>query len=849
MKKFNVTGMSCAACSARVEKAVCALEGTESCAVNLLTGSMTVEGSATEEEIINAVEKAGYGAESADSTEKNAVPVKISNTKTNKAEKGDESKSLLYRLLASVVFLAALMYFSMGHTMLGFPLPGFFRENPAGVALVQMILAAVVMLINHKFFVSGVKSIIRLSPNMDALVSLGSGAAFVYSTAVLFVMCKQLADGNIAGAAMHLHDLYFESAAMILALITVGKALEARSKTKTGAALRALGELSPETATLERDGKEITVPVSEVSVGDIFLVRPGEQIPVDGFILEGSTAVNESAITGESVPAEKGEGDTVVGATLNTSGFIKCRATRVGGDTVLSRIIETVNDAASSKAPIAKAADKVAAVFVPCVMAIALVTAIVWLIVGESVGFALARAISVLVISCPCSLGLATPVAIMVGSGVGAKCGILFKNAETLELCGRAENIVLDKTGTVTSGNIKVTGIYCADGVSEDDLLSKAFAIEKKSEHPLAAAVVAFCRDRGVQEHQTVTDFRAETGSGVCAKINDKQYFGGKAEFIQSTTGRKIPETISDLANELSLSGNTPLILASNDELLGIIAVSDTVKSDSRKAVEKLESMGLSVVLLSGDNEGVTSSVAEKAGIKVAISGATPDTKAREIEKLKEKGKTVMVGDGINDAPALALADVGMAIGTGTDIARDTAGVILMGGSLMEAANAIKLSRAVLRNIHQNLFWAFIYNCIGIPVAAGVLSALGITLSPMLGALAMGLSSFCVVTNALRLNTFKPEKATADGIYENTDKNQIIIKQITEEKKMEKIFKVEGMMCHHCEAHVKKALEALDGVTEAVPSHEKGTVIVRLSKDVADTVLADAITAEGYKVL
>ncbi len=843
MKKFNVTGMSCAACSARVEKAVCELSGVNTCAVNLLTGSMTVEGTALSEEIINAVEKAGYGAESADVQSSGGKNGTVNKTKSASTADKDESTGLLKRLAASVVFLLVLMYFSMGH-MLGLPLPDYFENNPAGNALVQLLLAAAVMIINSKFFISGVKSIIRLSPNMDALVAIGSGAAFVYSTAVLFMMCKSLADGDISGASMQLHDLYFESAAMILALITVGKALEARSKSRTGEALRALEALSPENATIERDGKEITVQISEVAVGDIFLVRPGEQIPVDGFIIEGSTAINEAALTGESVPAEKGEGDTVVGATLNTSGFIRCRATRVGGDTVLSKIIETVNDAASSKAPIAKAADRVAAVFVPAVMAVALVTAIVWLLLGESFGFSLARAISVLVISCPCSLGLATPVAIMVGSGVGAKNGILFKNAEMLELCGRVRNVVLDKTGTVTSGNIKATGIYCHGKVSEDTLLGTALGLEEKSEHPLAAAVTALCRDKGVESIE-VTDFKAEVGSGVCAKIGGKAYFGGKSEYIAANCSAGVPKQAEMTATELSRAGNTPLLFASEDEFLGIIAVSDTVKPDSKAAVEKLSSMGLSVVLLSGDNKEVTTAIAEKAGIKNAISGATPRSKAQEIEKLKLVGKTAMVGDGINDAPALALADVGMAIGTGTDIARDTAGVILMGGSLMEAANAIKLSRSVLRNIHQNLFWAFLYNCIGIPVAAGVLVPLGITLSPMLGALAMGLSSFCVVTNALRLNMFKPEKASATHETENTQ-----IKNISsEEKQMTKTFKVEGMMCTHCEAHVKKAVEAIDGVISAAASHENGTVTVRLSKELPDSEIINAITGEGYQVL
>ncbi len=834
--------MSCAACSARVEKAVCALEGVEECAVNLLTGSMTVTGKVTEETVISAVEKAGYGASVASESLANTAQKSTSLNDASKSEKSEASR-LLKRLSLSLVFLVILMYFSMGHSMLGLPIPAFFHGNPAGIALVQMLCAVIVMIINGKFFVSGAKSILRLSPNMDALVAIGSGAAFLYSTAVLFIMCRRLADGDVTGAAHLLHELYFESSAMILALITVGKALEARSKSKTSDALRALEGLVPESAVVLRDGKEITVNISELVVGDIFIVRPGEQIPVDGFIIEGHTAINESAITGESVPVEKSEGDTVVGATVNTSGFIKCRATRVGTDTVLSKIIQTVNDAASSKAPIAKAADKVAAIFVPAVMAIALVTAIVWLILGESFGFALARAISVLVISCPCSLGLATPVAIMVGSGVGAKHNILFKNAEMLENLGRVKTVVLDKTGTVTSGNISVTGVYPAVGISEAELLSIAFSLEKKSEHPLAVAVCAYCEGKGVPLSDT-EDFVASVGSGVSAEINGKKYFGGKPGYIKDNCKVEIPKEITDKASELSEKGNTPLFFASEDKVLGLIAAQDTVKDDSRAGVELMKKMGLSVVLLSGDNAEVTAAIAEKAGIERAISGATPSSKSKEIEKLKMQGKVAMVGDGINDAPALASADVGIAIGTGTDIARDTAGVILTKGSLVDAANAVRLSRAVLRNIRQNLFWAFIYNCIGIPVAAGVLVPLGVTLSPMLGALAMGLSSVCVVSNALRLNGFKAEKY--DFSYE-TDRT--INTEITEEKEMEITLKIEGMMCHHCEAHVKKALEKVDGVEEATANHENGTATVKLSKEVDKRLLEDAITEEGYKII
>ncbi len=834
--------MSCAACSARVEKAVCALEGVEECAVNLLTGSMTVKGDVAEETVIFAVEKAGYGASVASVPLANTAQKSTSLKDASKSEKSEASR-LLKRLSISLVFLVILMYFSMGHSMLGLPIPAFFHGNPAGIALVQMLCAIVVMIINGKFFISGAKSILRLSPNMDALVAIGSGAAFIYSTAVLFIMCKRLADGDVTGASHLLHELYFESSAMILALITVGKALEARSKSKTGDALRALEGLVPENAVVLRDGKEVTVNISELLVGDIFVVRPGEQIPVDGFIIEGHTAINESAITGESVPVEKVESDTVVGATVNTSGFIKCRATRVGADTVLSKIIQTVNDAASSKAPIAKAADKVAAVFVPTVMAIALVTAVVWLILGESFGFALARAISVLVISCPCSLGLATPVAIMVGSGVGAKNNILFKNAEMLENLGRVKTVVLDKTGTVTSGNISVTGVYPADNTSAGELLSGAFSLEKKSEHPLAKAVCDYCEKKGVELFDT-EDFAASIGSGVSAKIGGKKYFGGKLEFINSNCKAQAGTEILKKAKDLSERGNTPLFFAREDKFLGIIAAADTVKPDSRTGVELMKKSGLCVVLLSGDNAEVTTAIAKKAGIERAISGATPESKSREIEKLKIKGKVAMVGDGINDAPALASADVGIAIGTGTDIARDTAGVILTKGSLIDAANAVRLSRSVLGNIRQNLFWAFLYNCIGIPVAAGVLVPLGITLSPMLGALAMGLSSVCVVSNALRLNAFKAERFTLS--YE-ADENINIIE--SEEMEMEITLKVEGMMCHHCEAHVKKALEKVDGVTEAIADHESGTVTVKLSKEIDRQLLVSAVTEQGYAVV
>lgn len=848
MKKYNVTGMTCAACSARVEKAVLSVNGVTSCAVNLLLGNMSVEGTASESEIITAVEKAGYGC----STENENLPAKSQNSEnTAKNVYIEESKNLLRRLCASVVFLLALMYLSMGHTMLNFPLPPFLNNNPGGIALAQMLLAATVMLINGKFFTSGIKAALRLSPNMDTLVSVGSGAAFIYSVAVLFIICGNLASGNLAAANKNLHNLYFESAAMILALITVGKTLEAKSKARTDNALKGLKNLMPETANVLRDGKEVTVKISEIVSGDIFTVRPGEQIPVDGFIIQGSTSINEAAVTGESVPAEKGEGDTVIGATVNSSGFIKCRATRVGGETVLSKIIQTVSDANATKAPIAKTADKVAAVFVPAVMAIALITAIVWLLLGKTFGFALARAISVLVISCPCSLGLATPVAIMVGSGVGAKNGVLFKNAQALETCAKIKTVALDKTGTVTSGNIKVTGVYPANGVSEQELLCAAYALEEKSEHPLAKAVVSHCRQNGANV-QNSTDFRADVGSGVYCKIDKKEYFGGKYEYISESLKNfnvKIPQSEVAKANELSQKGNTPLYFANQEKYLGIIAAADSLKPESPAAIQALNEMGLQTTLISGDNELVTRAIAQKAGIKKVIFGATPNGKAQIVSELKKSGKIAMIGDGINDAPALASADVGIAIGTGTDIARDTAEIILMNGSLYGAVNAFKLSKAVLRNIKQNLFWAFFYNSVGIPVAAGVLAPLGITLSPMLGALAMGLSSFCVVTNALRLNRFKPQKNECLCI-DNCENGKIINNNITEEKtKMEKTFKVEGMMCQHCENHVKKALEALSGIDSAVASHTDGKVTVVLSKDVSDETIKAAIQEEGYKVI
>ncbi len=849
MKKYTVTGMSCAACSARVEKAALSVDGVSSCSVNLLAGSMTVEGDAASENIISAVTAAGYGCIPENPDKKTAD---TKNEDENRYLK--ESKELFSRLAFSLGFLFVLMYFSMGHNMLGLPLPSFFDGNPAAVGLVQLLCCIAVMIIGKNFFISGVKSILRLSPNMDALVAVGSGAAFIYSTAVLFLITAELSKGNPDGANQLLHGMYFESSAMILALITVGKSLEARSKAKTGDALRSLKRLMPEYAAVIRDGNEITVKISDMRVGDMFVVRPGEQIPVDGTVLEGSSAVNEAAITGESVPAEKNPGDTVTGATLNLSGFIKCRAEKVGNETVLSKIIETVSNAGAGKAPIARTADKIAAVFVPAVMAIALVTAVVWILLGQSFGFALARAVSVLVISCPCSLGLATPVAIMVGSGVGAKNGILFKEAKMLELCGRTDTVVLDKTGTVTSGDISVTGIF-AFGCSADKLLSTAYTLEKMSEHPLAKAVVSYCEKNGTILLQG-SDFSASTGSGVSCRIGESTCFAGKPGYLESN-GITVPFEAIKKSDEISLSGHTPLFFSENGKFIGIISVCDTVRPDSKDAVSGLYGMGLDIVLLSGDNEAVTKSVAQSVGIKNAIHGAMPETKAETVEKLRQNGKVAMIGDGINDAPALALADVGIAIGTGTDIARDTAGVILVNGDLTSALNAIRLSKSVLRNIKENLFWASFYNCIGIPVAAAALSPLGITLSPMIGALAMGLSSFCVVSNALRLNSFRAVKSD-NGNTDSHIYTEVITEEInyipktdgeTEVQNMEKIFKVDGMMCHHCENHIKKAVGAIDGVVSVTASHTEGTVTVVFSKEIDDATVVKAITDEGYEVI
>ena len=813
MKQYKVTGMSCAACSARVEKAVRALPEVTDCAVNLLTGTMGVEGAVDSERVIEAVTAVGYGA-SLDGAEKTAaVP-----------EQASESKALLRRLLWSLGFLVALMYLSMGHTMWGWPLPSFF--NPMAIGLAQLLLTVCVLVLNGKFFTSGFRALWKRSPNMDTLIALGSSAAFLYSTYVLFTMT--------AGNAAHgLHELYYESAAMIPALITLGKLLEARSKGKTTDALRGLMELAPKTATLWENGKERRVPIAQVKRGDIFVVRPGESIPVDGVVLEGTSAVNESALTGESIPVDKTSGDAVSAATVNRSGYLRCEAVRVGEDTTLSQIIRMVSDAAATKAPIAKLADRVAGVFVPTVMGIAAVTAVIWLLIGQTVGFALARAISVLVISCPCALGLATPVAIMVGNGVGARNGVLFKTAASLEHAGRTQIVALDKTGTVTAGQPQVTQVIPADGISEQTLLTAALALESRSEHPLAKAVVEYTAARGLQAPE-VTDFSAVVGNGLRAKCGGKTLLGGSLGWISAHT--PLPEALRAQAEALSEDGKTPLLFCAEDRLLGVIAVADTVKPDSREAVQTMKDMGLRVVMLTGDNEKTARAIAAEAGIDEVIAGVLPDGKAAAICELKQRGKVAMVGDGINDAPALTAADVGIAIGAGTDIAIDAADVVLMHSTLRDVPAALRLSRATLKNIRENLFWAFFYNALGIPLAAGAwISLLGWELNPMFGAAAMSLSSFCVVTNALRLNFCK--------LYETkNDKKK-------ERKNMEKTMKIEGMMCPHCEARVKVCLEGLAGVEEAIVSHKSGTATVRLNAPVSDETLKATVEAQGYKVL
>ena len=842
MEQYNVTGMSCAACSARVEKAVSKVPGVTACSVSLLTNSMGVEGTASPQEIIQAVEHAGYGA-----SQKSGGAKAPTTAEAEEALVDHETPILKRRLIASLIFLVMLMYFSMGHMMWGWPLPSFYEGNHVAMGLTQMLLTIIVMVINQKFFISGFTSLFHRAPNMDTLVALGATAAFGYSTYALFAMTAAQVAGDLAGVMKYMMDFYFESAAMILTLITVGKMLEARSKGKTTDALKGLMKLAPKTATLLRDGQEVKVPIEQVQAGDIFVVRPGENIPVDGVVEEGSSAVNESALTGESIPVDKEAGDSVSAATLNQSGFLRCRATRVGEDTTLSQIIQMVSDAAATKAPIAKIADKVSGVFVPVVITIAVVTTAVWLLLGYDVGFSLARGISVLVISCPCALGLATPVAIMVGNGMGAKNGILFKNAVSLENAGRTQIIALDKTGTITAGEPKVTDILPASDVKEKDLLYLAVSLEQKSEHPLARAILQCGEEKQITPGEA-TDFQALAGNGLVASCKGKMLYGGNYAFISRKL--TVPKQLQEAAENLAQAGKTPLFFAQGKQLLGIIAVADVIKEDSPQAIQELRNMGIQVVMLTGDNERTAQAIAKQAGVDHVVAGVLPDGKEAVIRKLKEYGKVAMVGDGINDAPALTRADLGIAIGAGTDVAIDAADVVLMKSRLSDVPAAIRLSRVTLRNIHQNLFWAFIYNTIGIPLAAGVFIPLGLTLNPMFGAAAMSLSSFCVVTNALRLNLFKLHDASRDkkrdlvSISLETAK----IQPKKEQEIMEKTLTIEGMMCTHCEARVKKALEALENVTQAQVSHEKGTAVVTLSADVPNDTLKQAVEAQDYPV-
>ena len=842
MKQYTVTGMSCAACSSRVEKAVSKVDGVTSCSVSLLTNSMGVDGSASDRAVIEAVEAAGYGAavKGRGNDQKGAAAGSLESMESAKDALIDrETPKLRKRLIASVIFLIVLMYFSMGHMMWDWPLPSFFVGNHVAMGLLQLLLTIAVMVINQKFFVSGFRGLIHGAPNMDTLVALGSAASFGYSVYVLFAMTDAQVKGDMDAVMSYMHEFYFESAAMILTLITVGKMLESHSKGKTTDALKSLMKLAPKTATLIRDEKEVVVSIDDVKSGDIFVVRPGENVPVDGIVLDGNSAVNESALTGESIPVDKAAGDKVSAATLNQSGFIRCRATRVGEDTTLSQIIQMVSDAAATKAPIAKIADKVSGVFVPAVITIAVVTVIGWLLAGETAGFALARGISVLVISCPCALGLATPVAIMVGNGKGAKSGILFKTAASLEAAGRTQIIALDKTGTITSGEPVVTDIIPADpSVSDNELLKFAAAVEEKSEHPLARAIIRKAKEEKI-EPEEVTDFSAVVGNGLKGVLRGNEIAAGNLKFIEKTA--EISVDIRKIADELSKEGKTPLFFAESGSLLGIIAVADTIKEDSAQAVKQLRNMGIKVVMLTGDNEQTAKAIGKQAGVDEVIAGVLPDGKESVIRNLKRHGKTAMVGDGINDAPALTRADTGIAIGAGTDVAIDAADVVLVKSRLIDVPAAIRLSRATLTNIHENLFWAFFYNVIGIPLAAGLwYPLLGWKLNPMFGAAAMSLSSFCVVTNALRLNLCK--------VYDS--KRDKKIKQIkeSEEKNMTKTLNVEGMMCGHCEARVKKALEALDAVDEAVVSHTDGTAVVTLNAEVSDDLLKETVEAQDYKV-
>ena len=838
MEQYNVTGMSCAACSARVEKAVGKVPGVTACSVSLLTNSMGVEGSAPAEEIIAAVEGAGYGAsrKGAEKASSSAGP-----TNPEEALADHETPLLKKRLWSSLIFLVVLMYFSMGHMMWNWPVPRFLHGNHIAMGLIQLLLTVAVMVINQKFFISGFKSLWHRAPNMDTLVALGASAAFVYSTYALFAMTDAQMRGDAAAVMDYMMEFYFESAAMILALITVGKMLEARSKGKTTDALKSLMKLAPKTAVLERDGKEVTVPIEQVRKGDVFLVRPGENIPVDGVVVEGSSAVNESALTGESIPVDKAPGDGVSAATVNQSGFLKCRATRVGEDTTLSQIIQMVSDAAATKAPIAKIADRVSGVFVPAVIAIALITTAVWLLLGQTVGFALARGISVLVISCPCALGLATPVAIMVGNGMGAKNGILFKTAASLEAAGRTEIVALDKTGTITRGEPRVTDVLPAEGLDEAELLRLARALEQRSEHPLAKAVLQRAEEAGIPAAE-VTDFQALPGNGLTARLDGAVLSGGNLGFIE--TRAAVPQDLQAQAEALAGQGKTPLFFSRDGELLGVIAVADVIKEDSPQAVQELRNMGIRVVMLTGDNRRTAEAIGKQAGVDEVVAGVLPDGKESVIRDLKKQGRVAMVGDGINDAPALTRADTGVAIGAGADVAIDAADVVLMKSRLLDVPAAIRLSRATLRNIHENLFWAFFYNTIGIPLAAGLFIPLGLTLNPMFGAAAMSLSSFCVVSNALRLNLFDLRDARKDKPLKTGHS-----KHSEEVTAMEKTMKIEGMMCTHCEARVKKALEALPEVSTADVSHEKGTAVVTLSGQLADEALKKAVEDQDYKVL
>lgn len=832
MKQYNVTGMSCASCVARVEKAVNKVEGVTSCSVNLLTNSMSVDGDVNSSDVISAVEKAGYGAS-----------LKGNSSKENKTNdeplKDTETPKLKKRLFSSLIFLLLLMYISMGHMMWGFPLPSILANNHIAMGLIQLLLTGIIMVINQKFFISGFKALIHRSPNMDTLVALGAGASFIYSVYALFAMTNAQVNNDMSLVMRYMDEFYFESAGMILTLITLGKMLESYSKGKTTNAIKGLMNLAPKKATILVDNVEKVVPIEEVKIGDIFVVKPGENIPVDGVVIEGESAVNESALTGESIPVDKTVGDNVSGATVNQSGFIKCKATKVGEDTTLSQIIKMVSDASATKAPIAKVADKVSGVFVPIVISIAVVTIIVWLLCGATFGNALVRGISVLVISCPCALGLATPVAIMVGNGVGAKNGILFKNATSLETTGKVSYVLLDKTGTITNGTPVVTDIIPTENYTQDDLLSYASSLESKSEHPLAKAVVQKAIDSNIKTLDT-TDFKSLTGNGVSAKINGKTIVGGSVKHISSIAN--IDENIIKQADDLATKGKTPLLFVMDNQLLGIIAVADVVKSDSPKAIKELQNMGIKVVMVTGDNEKTAQAIAKESGVDEVIAGVLPDGKEKVVTQYKEKGMVAMVGDGINDAPALTRADIGIAIGAGTDVAIDSADIVLMKSKLTDVSGAIRLSRGTLRNIHENLFWAFIYNVIGIPLAAGVwIPIFGWTLSPMFGAAAMSLSSFCVVTNALRLNFLNIRSSKRDRKIKNKTNKK-------EKNTMTTTLKINGMMCPHCEATVKTALESIDGVTSAEVSHESGTAVVTLSKEINEDVLKKAVVDKGYTV-